>query len=338
MLQIDRKLAATPAHRGWCVSLFVHAAAAAAIFNVAIPVRVERPYRATLVYLPVLPPTAPRPLAMPHRRTKTLPPIPASTREPRLAVIPVAAPVTRAMELPRSEASAAIPPPVPAIVAPPLALPEASAPPRRIEVQTGRFESHATGANAPETPAKLQSAGFDAAANVAAKPTRTASASTTASTAASTAAFGDSASAEPLQNSRRSVASPQVGTASGTDRGRATTHAVASTQFDAIASASTGRRAAAGVVVREPIEILAKPKPVYTEEARRLRIQGEVVLEVLFRASAQVCVLRVVRGLGHGLDASAEQAALGIRFHPAAEAGRAIDSVATVKIEFQLAD
>lgn len=333
MLQIDRKLAATPAHRGWCVSLFVHAAAAAAIFSVAIPMRVEHPYRATPVYLPALPATAPRPLAMPHRHARTLP-TPASTPAPRLAVIPAAAPVTRAMELPRSEAPAAIPAPMPMIVAPPLALPEASAP-QRIEVQTGRFESHATGASAPETPAKLQSASFDAAANVAAKPTRTAS----ASTAASTAAFGDSASVDPSQNSRRSVASTQFGSASGNGRDRAPTpHAVASTQFDAVAAAPAGRRAAAGAVVREPIEILAKPKPVYTEEARRLRIQGEVVLEVLFRASAQVCVLRVVRGLGHGLDASAEQAALGIRFHPAAEAGRAIDSVATVKIEFQLAD
>jgi TonB family protein len=330
MLQIDRKLAAHPAHRGWCVSLFVHAAAAAAIFSVAIPMRIERPYRATPVYLPVLPPTAPRPLAMPHRHAKTLP-TPASTPAPRRAVIPAAAPATRAMELPRSEAPAAIPTPMPAIIAPPLALPEASAP-RRIELQTGRFESHATGASAPETPAKLQSAGFDAAANVAAKPTRTASPSTAA-------AFGDSAPAEPSQNPRRSVPSTQFGSASGNGRDRTPKpQAVASTQFDAIAAAPTERHAAPGAAVREPIEILAKPKPVYTEEARRLRIQGEVVLEVLFRASAQVCVLRVVRGLGHGLDASAEQAALGIRFHPAAEAGRAIDSVATVKIEFQLAD
>ncbi len=329
MLQIDRKLAATLAHRGWCVSLFVHATAAAAIFSVAIPVRVERPYRATPVYLPALPVTAPSPFAMPRRHAKTLP-TPTSTPAPRLAVIPAAAPVTRAMELPRSEAPAAIPAPMPAIVAPPLALPEASAPPRRIEVQTGRFESHSTGASAPEMPAKLQNAGFDAASNVSVKPARTA--------AASTAAFGDSASAEPSQNSRRSVASTQFGSASGNGRDRAATHAVASTQFDAVAAAPAERRAAAGAVVREPIEILAKPKPAYTEEARRLRIQGEVVLEVLFRASAQVCVLRVVRGLGHGLDASAEQAALGIRFHPAAEAGHAIDSVATVKIEFQLAD
>src|SRR2546429_2735180 len=49
--------------------------------------------------------------------------------------------------------------------------------------------------------------------------------------------------------------------------------------------------------------------PAYTEEARRLRIEGEVVLEVVFGASGKLHVVRVVRGLGHGLDENAVRAA-----------------------------
>lgn len=86
-----------------------------------------------------------------------------------------------------------------------------------------------------------------------------------------------------------------------------------------------------------PVEILSKPRPAYTEEARSLRIQGEVLLQVLFEASGEVRIDRVVRGLGHGLDESAMAAARGIRFHPARREGLAVDFEATVHIVFELA-
>jgi hypothetical protein len=50
-----------------------------------------------------------------------------------------------------------------------------------------------------------------------------------------------------------------------------------------------------------------------------------------------VRVLRLIRGLGHGLDEAATQAALQIRFKPALDQGRAVDSRATVNIVFRLA-
>ncbi len=87
----------------------------------------------------------------------------------------------------------------------------------------------------------------------------------------------------------------------------------------------------------EPVEILFKPRPDYTEEARRARLEGDVVLEVLFTSSGGLRVLRVVRGLGHGLDQNAIDAAGKIRFRPAAEDGRAVDTVAMVRISFQIA-
>lgn len=86
-----------------------------------------------------------------------------------------------------------------------------------------------------------------------------------------------------------------------------------------------------------PVEILSKPKPLYTEEARGRRIEGEVLLQVLFAASGQVHVLATVRGLGYGLDESAVAAAEAIHFRPAERAGMAADSTAVVHIVFQLA-
>lgn len=86
-----------------------------------------------------------------------------------------------------------------------------------------------------------------------------------------------------------------------------------------------------------PAEIISKPIPNYTEEARRLRIEGEVLLEVVLAASGQVHVLRIVRGLGHGLDDSAVRAAEQIRFKPALRDGQPADSTAVLHIIFQLA-
>jgi TonB family protein len=86
-----------------------------------------------------------------------------------------------------------------------------------------------------------------------------------------------------------------------------------------------------------PVEILFKPRPAYTPEARRLKVEGEVLLEALFAASGRVQVLRVVRGLGHGLDENAVLAAHRIRFRPAEQDGRRIDSTATIHVTFQLA-
>jgi len=85
-----------------------------------------------------------------------------------------------------------------------------------------------------------------------------------------------------------------------------------------------------------PVEIVFKPAPSYTDEARELGIEGEVVLEVEFAASNDVRVLRVVRGLGHGLDEAAARAAGRIRFKPAERDGRAVDRRATVHIVFRL--
>jgi TonB family protein len=85
-----------------------------------------------------------------------------------------------------------------------------------------------------------------------------------------------------------------------------------------------------------PVEITFKPKPNYTDEGRKQKINGEVRLEVLFRSDGQVHVIRVVQGLGYGLDEQAVKAAEQIKFKPALHEGQPIDSMAQVHIIFEL--
>jgi TonB family protein len=86
-----------------------------------------------------------------------------------------------------------------------------------------------------------------------------------------------------------------------------------------------------------PVEILFKPKPAYTDEARTKKIEGEVSLKVTFTATGDVQVQSVVKGLGYGLDESAQAAARQIRFRPAQQDGQPVDSTAIVHIVFELA-
>jgi TonB family protein len=104
-----------------------------------------------------------------------------------------------------------------------------------------------------------------------------------------------------------------------------------------IASAGTRLSQNAPRAIFSAAEILVKPRPGYTDEARRLRIEGEVLLEVLFGASGEVRVIRMIRGLGHGLDENALSAARAIHFRPAQSGDAAVDSTAVVHIVFQLA-
>jgi TonB family protein len=85
------------------------------------------------------------------------------------------------------------------------------------------------------------------------------------------------------------------------------------------------------------VQITFKPTPAYTADARQLRIEGEVLLEIMFGANGQLHVNRVVRGLGHGLDESAIAAAKQMQYKPALNNGQPVDSTAVVHVTFQLA-
>jgi TonB family protein len=85
-------------------------------------------------------------------------------------------------------------------------------------------------------------------------------------------------------------------------------------------------------------DILEKPKPEYTAEGRNLKLEGDVVLDLVFLANGSVEVKGVVSGLGHGLDEAATRAAQHIKFKPAQNRdGQAVDFPARVRIQFRLA-
>jgi TonB family protein len=130
------------------------------------------------------------------------------------------------------------------------------------------------------------------------------------------------------------------GTATPVNRSRTSATSVQQSGFgdaDVPAAPIVRSHPAEAAVRAVPAEILFKPTPIYTQEARSLRIEGEVLLEVVLEASGSLRVLRVVRGLGHGLDDNAVKAAQQIHFKPAMRDGQPADSTVVLHIIFQLA-
>ena len=130
------------------------------------------------------------------------------------------------------------------------------------------------------------------------------------------------------------------GTAIADSRPRGSATTVQTTSFasaDVPAPPTVRSRQAETAAKAVPAEILSKPNPVYTQEARSLRIEGEVLLEVVLEASGSLHVVRVVRGLGHGLDDNAVRAAEQIHFKPAMRDGQPADSTVVLHVIFQLA-
>jgi TonB family protein len=124
----------------------------------------------------------------------------------------------------------------------------------------------------------------------------------------------------------------------GKGDGRSNGQGVATGGFGSEQVVHGGPKIAAAVApTTTPVEITFKPNPIYTDEARSLKLEGEVLLEVNFSANGTLHVNRVVRGLGHGLDEAAIAAANKIRFKPALRDGQPADSTAIVHVTFQLA-
>ena len=127
-----------------------------------------------------------------------------------------------------------------------------------------------------------------------------------------------------------------TGVAGGQKRGPAVLQAVQASDFDTRAAQPAAVHAARQPI-QVPLEILSKPTPIYTDAARTLKIEGEVLLDVEFTAMGEIRVLKVVRGLGHGLDESATRAVQAMRFRPAQRNGEPVDIRMTVNIVFRLA-
>jgi TonB family protein len=103
-----------------------------------------------------------------------------------------------------------------------------------------------------------------------------------------------------------------------------------------VAEAAPAKKAAADSGTTT-VNILEKPRPVYTEEGRSLKLEGDVAIDVVFLANGTVQVTKVISGLGHGLDESAVRAAQQIKFKPAKRDGENVDFPARIRIQFRLA-
>lgn len=86
----------------------------------------------------------------------------------------------------------------------------------------------------------------------------------------------------------------------------------------------------------EPPSLLKEVKPDYTEEARHRGVEGDVVMEIVVRRDGSVGDVRVLQGLGHGLDERAVAAVRRWRFSPATRRGAPVDVLVEVAMEFKL--
>jgi TonB family protein len=88
-------------------------------------------------------------------------------------------------------------------------------------------------------------------------------------------------------------------------------------------------------VDQRPVPLNA-PQPRYTEEARRNRVEGVIIMRVLVGVDGLVKQVRIARGLPDGLDEEAVHAAYQLRFRPAMKDGKPVAFWQSISLEFKL--
>jgi len=333
--------------KGLWVSFAAHSVFAGLLIVVPKGAAVKpQPKSIPVFMMPASEPVKLRPV---HIETPRVPvPLPKPVREVVVAKVPEpVAPkpiITKPLQPPPA---ALLPVKVPAFERPVVKTPER--PP-----ETGTFE-RANGPKTAQAAAAVTTGGFDTTAPASRATGQTAGVVATGgfggnapaprgtgtpTAAVATGGFGTGTAAiRGIGQATGTVATGGFGSTTGSPRG-----VPGGTGTGEVQTSGFERRASAPVQAAEaptkpnytPVEITYKPEPEYTDEARSARIQGTVTLELEFSATGEIRVLRLMRGLGHGLDEAAERAARRIRFKPAQSDGRAVDSRAKVQITFQL--
>jgi TonB family protein len=139
------------------------------------------------------------------------------------------------------------------------------------------------------------------------------------------------------KGARGVVASSGFGNGTAVQDGGGQKHAVSTSGFANQTVADNTPKQKAVESGTTPVELLEKPKPIYTAEGRSLKLEGDVALDVVFQANGTVSVAKVVSGLGHGLDEAAIRAAQQIKFKPAKRDNENVDFPARIRIQFRLA-
>ena len=82
--------------------------------------------------------------------------------------------------------------------------------------------------------------------------------------------------------------------------------------------------------------VIYKVEPEYSEEARKAKFSGTVLLSVIIDANGNPREIRVARPLGLGLDEKAIEAVSKWRFRPGTKGGRPVAVQAQVEVNFRL--
>jgi TonB family protein len=82
--------------------------------------------------------------------------------------------------------------------------------------------------------------------------------------------------------------------------------------------------------------LVYKIDPEYSEEARKAKFHGTVVMSVVVDESGRPREIRVTRAVGLGLDEKAIEAVRQWRFQPGRRAGKPVPVFATVEVNFRL--
>jgi periplasmic protein TonB len=89
--------------------------------------------------------------------------------------------------------------------------------------------------------------------------------------------------------------------------------------------------------VVSPVTCLYCPEPPYSEEARKAKLEGKLLLRVLVGPDGKAQRIQIVQGLGMGLDERAEDTIRTWRFSPARDAAkRPVASWVNIETRFQL--
>lgn len=83
-------------------------------------------------------------------------------------------------------------------------------------------------------------------------------------------------------------------------------------------------------------EIIYRERGKYTELARANRVQGKVILSLVYTRNGEIADIRVIEGLPDGLTLSAIKAAQAIRFNPATKDGKPVNVRGNVEYNFTL--
>ncbi|MBL8214757.1 MAG: TonB family protein [Bryobacterales bacterium] len=87
-----------------------------------------------------------------------------------------------------------------------------------------------------------------------------------------------------------------------------------------------------------PPKLVKKSEPKFSKQAEEVGLEGTVILEVVVTDKGVPSQLRVVRPLGYGLDEEAMAAVKKWRFAPGEKAGRPVNVLATIEVNFRWLD